>query len=185
MRDGIGRYDGTSIVLHWVTALLVFTQVAFGVAMVGIGKGPAQDLLFNVHKSMGVTLLLLVLARIAWRLTHPWPPFPDVVPPAQARLARTNHVLLYAVLLVMAVSGFVFTAAGGYPIPYLGIIELSGLVPKNEAFSKAVEWVHVAGQWVVYALVLLHVAGALYHLLVRRDGVFRRMIPSGRTVGQG
>ena len=140
-----------------------------------------QNILYFVHKSVGVTVLLLVLFRLAWRIRHPWPPLPDEMPSGQILLARVNHVLLYTMLIVMPVSGFVFTAAGGFPVPYLGLIELSGLLPKNKDLSKAAEAVHLTAQWVIYALVALHVAGALYHLLVRKDGVFQRMLPRGTT----
>jgi cytochrome b561 len=171
------RYDGISIGVHWLTVILVIVQVIAGITMVNIDRGWTQNVLYDVHKSVGVTLLLLVLFRLIWRVHHPWPPLPSGMPRSQVILARINHVLLYAMLIVMPVSGFVFTAAGGYPIPYLGLIELSGLVPKNESISKAANVVHLAGQWVVYALVGLHVMGALYHLFIRKDGVFQRMLP--------
>jgi cytochrome b561 len=185
------RYDGTSIAVHWLTVLLVLVQVLAGVTMVNlVGRGPVQDLLYNLHKSAGVLVFLLVLFRLAWRWRHPWPPLPADMPRWQIVLARANHALLYAVLLVMPVSGFVFTAAGGFPVPFLGLVELSGLVPRHEALSKAALLVHLGGQFLVYALVALHVAGALYHLRIRRDGVFQRMAPwvggaaAGRAPGR-
>ena len=181
MRSDETRYDGISIAVHWLMALLVVVQVIAGVTMVRAGKGLLQNVLYDLHKSIGVTLLLLLLFRLIWRVRHPWPALPSSMARSQILLARANHVLLYAMLIVMPVSGFVFTAAGGYPIPYLRLVELSGLVPKNESLSKAALVVHLAGQWVVYALVGLHVAGALYHLLLRKDGVFQRMLPSGRA----
>jgi cytochrome b561 len=185
------RYDGTSIAVHWLTVLLVLVQVLAGVTMVNlVGRGPVQDLLYNLHKSAGVLVFLLVLFRLAWRWRHPWPPLPADMPRWQIVLARANHALLYAVLLVMPVSGFVFTAAGGFPVPFLGLVELSGLVPRHEALSKAALLVHLGGQFLVYALVALHVAGALYHLRIRKDGVFQRMAPwvggaaAGRAPGR-
>ena len=171
------RYDVVSIALHWLTVLLLLVQVPVALVMTSLTAGPTQNALFFTHKSVGVTLLLVVMFRLVWRVLNPWPALPADVPPAQATLARTNHVLLYATLLVMAVSGFVFTAAGGYPIPYLGVIELGGLIPKNPELSKWVETVHLLSQWVLYVLVGLHVAGAFYHLLVKKDGVFQRMWP--------
>ncbi|HET6467169.1 MAG TPA: cytochrome b [Geminicoccaceae bacterium] len=171
------RYDGVSIALHWLTVLMVLVQIGAGVTMEDVGRGPTQDLLYNLHKSLGILILLVVLLRLAWRWRHPWPPLPASMPRGQVVLARANHALLYATLLLMPVSGFVYTAAGGYPVPFLGLVELSGLVPRDEALSKAALAVHIVGKWTLLALLALHVAGALYHLLIRRDGVFQRMFP--------
>jgi cytochrome b561 len=171
------RYDGFSMVLHWLTALVVLVQVSIGLTMVALPAGAAQNALFYTHKSLGVTLLLLVLLRLLWRIARPWPPLPAEVPALQATVARINHALLYVTLLVMAISGLVFTASGGYPVPVFGIVDLTGMIAKNPALSERVETVHLATQWVLYALVGLHVLGAFYHLLVRKDGVFQRMLP--------
>jgi cytochrome b561 len=102
---------------------------------------------------------------------------PPDVPALQAAVARINHVLLYLALLVMAISGLVFTSAGGYPVPVFGIVDLTGLIAKNPQLSERAEAIHLTTQWILYVLVGLHVLGALHHLIVRKDGVFQRMLP--------
>lgn len=176
-RQQIERYDIVSIVLHWLTVLLVLVQVAAGLTMTSLERGTVQNVLYFSHKSLGITLLLVVLFRLLWRIGHPWPALPEQVPRFQVMLARANHVLLYVTLLVMAASGFVFTATGGYPVPFFGLIDLTGILSKDTELSKWVQTVHLGSQWVLYALVALHAAGAFYHLLVRKDGVFQRMWP--------
>ncbi len=171
------RYDGFSMVLHWLTVLVVLVQVIIGLTMVALSAGAAQNALFYLHKSLGVTLLLLVPLRLLWRIAHPWPPLPPDVPALQAAVARINHALLYVALLVMAISGLVFTSAGGYPVPVFGIVDLTGFIAKNPQLSERAEAIHLATQWVLYVLVGLHVLGALHHLIVRKDGVFQRMLP--------
>ncbi|WP_084507055.1 cytochrome b [Geminicoccus roseus] len=176
-REKIRRYDIVSIVLHWLTVLLVLVQIVAGLVMTDLERGTTQDVLYYTHKSVGIAVLLVVLLRLLWRIGHPWPPLPPDTPSAQAGLARLNHLLLYVMLLVMPISGFVFTAAGGYPVPFFGLVDLTGVIAKNPDLAKTAQWVHLSAQWVVYALVALHVLGALYHLVVRKDGVFQRMWP--------
>ena len=177
-RQRTQRYDIVSIGLHWLTAILVVVQVTIALIMTSLASGPAQNAFFYTHKSLGITLLLVVVFRVLWKILYPWPPLPSDVPHGQVMLSRTIHLLLYLTLLVMAISGYVFTAAGGYPVPFFGIAQLGGLIGKNPDLSEWLETVHVLSQWVLYALVSLHVLGAFYHLLVRKDGVFQRMWPT-------
>jgi cytochrome b561 len=171
-----GRYSGGAILLHWLTVAALLVQIPAGLTMVRVGR-PLQDWLFILHKGLGSLLILIVLARILWRLTHRPPPLEGIISPGRARLAEAVHLGLYVMLVVMVVSGYTFTVAGGFPIELLNALGVPPLLAKHEALSKAALLVHLTGIWVILALILLHVAGALDHALIKRDGLIRRMLP--------
>jgi len=173
------RWGSVSIGLHWtIAALILLVQVPAGLTMEAVGRGTLQDVLFTTHKNVGLVIFALAVVRLAWRWAHPVPELPADLPTWQAGLARTTHALLYIVLFLMPISGFLYTALGGFPVPLLGLYDLARLVPENEPLAEVFEAVHVNLQFVLYAVVALHVAGALHHHLVRRDHVLRRMLSS-------
>ncbi|MGU3538462.1 cytochrome b [Methylobacterium sp. A54F] len=171
------RYTGVAQALHWVTALLVAVVLPLAWIATSLARdAPNKGNVFVLHKSVGLTILALVVLRLAWRATHPAPPDP-ATPRALNLLARANHWLLYAILLVMPASGYLLSAYGGRGTPYFWLFTVPGFT-KDEALHELFERVHVVGQWAVYALVVLHVAGTLWHLVIRRDGVHERMLPT-------
>ena len=156
----------------------MFVVLPIAWVMVNMPKSAQfRGLLFTLHKSVGLTIVMLVAVRIAWRAKHP-------VPPLEAGLARWekvaasgSHWMLYVVLVGMPISGYLLDAAGGYSISYFGLFSVP-LLPKSVALSSVATWVHVAiGQWLVYSLIFLHVAASIWHVSVRRDGVLDRMLP--------
>ncbi|MFF9550773.1 cytochrome b [Methylobacterium fujisawaense] len=173
------RYNGPAQALHWLTAALMLAVLPL--AWVGTSlarEAPAKGTYFVLHKSAGLTILALAVARLAWRLFRPAPPEGDL-PRGLALTGRLNQWLLYAVLLIMPVSGYLLSAYGGRPTPYFWLINLPSF-EKSPELHELFERVHLLGQWALYVLVALHVAGALWHLVVRRDGVFDRMLPEQR-----
>jgi cytochrome b561 len=156
----------------------VLATIPIGTAMVqeGIPRS-TQDTLFILHKNGGVIILLLMLARIAWRLGHPPPPLPESVPPIQQLASRVVHLGLYGMLLFMAVTGYVRVAAGGFPIEMLDAIGMPRLAPRSDALAETAQTLHRYGRLVLMALVLLHVGAAAFHGIVKRDGVVSRMWP--------
>ena len=138
---------------------------------------PTQDALFILHKGLGPFVLLVVLLRLAWRFASPPPPLPQEMPKLQRLAAGTVHAGLYAVLIVMAVSGYVRVTTGGFPIESLRALGIPPLLPKNESVAEVAKAIHATARYVLIALILLHVAAAAYHGLIRRDGVFSRMWP--------
>jgi cytochrome b561 len=170
------RWGSVSIGLHWAIALLILlVQLPAGWAMEAVGRGALQNALYNVHKTTGITILLLAVIRLGWRRAHPVPSLPADLPGWQSAAARSTHVLLYLLLFLMPVSGFLYTAMGGFPVPYFGLYDLANLVPENKPLSEVFKSTHLTLQYVLYLVVLLHVGGALQHHFVRRDGVLRRM----------
>lgn len=182
MSDSVRGYSSTARILHWVVAILVLSTVpaAFVMVQEGISRS-LQDSLFIYHKNVGVLIFFLVVARLIFRVTHPAPALPGHVPEGQRRIAFATHWLLYALLLVMSVSGYVRVEAGNFPIEMLDALGIPPLVPVNETLEETAQSIHLATRYVLIPLVLLHVGAALYHLLVRRDGVFGRMWPPVRS----
>lgn len=171
-------YAPAARLMHWVTVLLVFTTIPVGMVMVQKGlPREVGNALFIYHKNVGVLLLLLVLARLAFRAGNPPPPLPASVAGWQRQVAGATHAALYALLLVMAVSGYIRVAAGGFPIEMLDALGIPKLAPRSDLLANTAKAVHFWVRFPLVALILLHVGAALMHGLVKRDGVFGRMWP--------
>jgi cytochrome b561 len=171
-------FDTVSRMFHWVTVVLVAIMIPTGIVMTQDNIPRAlQDQLFILHKGLGPFVLLVVLLRIVWRLTHAAPSLPPGVPAVQARVAGAVHVALYGFLLLQAVSGYIRVTTGGFPIESLEALGIPPLLPKAEGIGKAASAVHSVSGFCLTGLIALHVAAALFHGLVRRDGVFSMMWP--------
>ena len=181
------RWGSVSIGLHWtIAALVLLVQVPAGITMVSLDPGTAQNVFYNIHKTTGIVIFLLAIVRLGWRSSQPVPALPADLPTWQARTARTTHALLYLVLFAMPITGFLYTALGGFPVPFFGLYDLARLVPENKPVAEGFKLAHLTLQWVLYIVVLLHVAGALQHHLIRKDGILRRMLsPTAPAAGGG
>ena len=173
--DADARYTRTAIAMHWVIAVLVIVQFAWGWWMQEISKqpvGPRVDA-FNLHKSVGMTILALMVVRILWRIGHRPPPLPPM-PSWQAHSARVTHIALYSLLVIHPLSGYLGSEFSGYPVKYFGMT-LPSWAGKNVALKDFLSGMHLATSWMIAALVGLHVCGALKHALVDHDGLLSRM----------
>jgi cytochrome b561 len=121
-----------------------------------------------------------MLFRAVWRLWHKPPPLPACLPRIEALAAHADHALLYLLFLVMPLSGYVNAAAAGHSVSFFGIVAIPPLVPEDDRLSQIADAVHLAGQFLIYALVAVHVAAALMHAIVRRNGILERMLPVRR-----
>jgi cytochrome b561 len=176
-RNTIERWGSVSIGLHWtIAALILLVQLPAGLTMEAVGRGPLQDLLYNVHKTNGLVIFTLAVIRLGWRWSQPVPALPADLPRWQRLAARSTHALLYLLLFLMPISGFLYTAMGGFPVPFFGLYDLARLVPENKPVAEGFKLAHLTLQWLLYVVVLLHVAGALQHHLIRKDGILRRML---------
>ena len=171
-------YRTTARLIHWVMAVLLLMTIPAGFMMVreGIAR-PLQDTLFIFHKNVGVVLLLLAVARLAYRWRHPAPPLPPAVPDWQRRAAAASHAALYVLIFAMPILGYVRVRAGGFPIEGLDAIGFPSLVPRSDALAEVAKSLHFYGAIAITLLIAVHVAAALQHGLLRRDGVFSRMWP--------
>jgi cytochrome b561 len=173
---GIQGYTLTARVLHWLTAALVVIMIPVGVAMANADFGAWQDTLYDLHRSVGALLLPLVLVRVLWRLIHPAPPLPRDIPAVQRFAAHATHWALYALLLGQAVVGWIATSAYRAPIMVFWLFELPPIWREDRAFSEMMFTVHRFVGIAIALLVCAHIAAALYHHFIRRDGVLMRMV---------
>src|SRR5262245_35763748 len=147
------RYTRTAIVLHWIIAIAVIGQFTWGWAMQTIPKQPPglRADAFNLHKSIGLTILVLMGLRLLWRWRHPAPPLPPM-PAWQATLARITHVTLYVALLAMPIAGYLGSVFSGYPVKYFGIT-LPAWGWKDDAIKNLMSAVHFTVSWVLLGAV--------------------------------
>jgi cytochrome b561 len=170
-------YDHTAVRLHWLVALLILATFPLGYYMADLPLSPWKLRLYSWHKWIGVTVFLLAVARVAWRAAHPAPAWPASMKPWETRLAAAAHALLYVLMLAVPLSGWLMSSAAGFKVVYLGLVPLPDLVGKDKALADFLDWVHQYLTAVLGGLVLLHVAAALKHRFVDRDGTLARMIP--------
>ncbi len=168
------RYDQIARVFHWLTAVFVVLALVAGITMVRLGSGPTQDRLFDLHRSFGATVLALVVLRLIWRLTHPAPPLPSSIGRAQRFAAEVTHWLLYGLILVQPILGWLGADGFGDQISVYGLFDLPVLIGKDEALAKILFGAHQLVAYAIFAVVALHVLAACYHM-ARRDGVMSRM----------
>jgi len=168
-------YSAIARLFHWVVAALILLMLPIGIVMANVDVGPAQDTLYHLHRSIGVILLPLMLARLIYRLKHP-PPLPVTVSAAQRRAARITHWALYGILPLQAMVGWIATSAYRAPILVFWMFDLPPIWPVDRPFSEMLFDVHRAMGFAVVALVVIHIGAALFHHFVLKDVVLRRMI---------
>lgn len=175
----LDRYDSVAIALHWTMAALILVNIPLGALSEQIEQGLGQSLMW-LHKSIGLTVLLLSLARLAWRLTHRPPPLPGAVGGWQAGLAHVVHWVFYALIIVVPLTGWMRSSASGYPLRWFELFDVPkfAIAPKSPE-ALVVATTHEVLAWSMTALIVLHVAAALHHHFARRDRVLRRMLPIG------
>ena len=172
------RWGATSQLLHWTIAVLILSIGAVGLVMGELPRSPKWFWVYTLHKSLGLTVLALVLVRIAWRLYAGAPPPVAGTPRWQARLASLTHGAIYVLILAMPLSGWLYDSASGLrPFRWFGLAEVPKLSPPHEALADAMHETHELLFWVLIALVIGHAGAALYHHFVRRDATLARMLP--------
>lgn len=173
------RYPMTLIVLHWLMAVLILVAITMGYIMVDLPQGEWRAWFFRHHKNIGLTVALLFMLRLAWRLRYAPPALPANMDWREKRLAHTAHILLYALMALIPATGFVATSFTGYPTYYIGIpIDLGAWGGKEEHVNAFFGGLHTWLAYTFLALIVAHALGALRHLFILRDGVFHRMWPS-------
>jgi cytochrome b561 len=177
MRNTVDRYGPVARGLHWAIGLLIIGQLIGGfVAFELMGKSAERSALIGVHKAMGVMLLLLVLARIGWRLYDAPPALPAAMPERERQGARVGHALLYLLMLAMPLIGLSIGAFADRPTDVFGLFTVPAFFTANESMHDLMEDLHVWGAYLFGALIVLHLAAALMHKFIRKDGIADRMI---------
>lgn len=161
--------------------MLILFNLAFGLWMVSLALSPQKLRYISWHKWVGVTVLLLSAARLGWRLYRPAPALPATLKPWERRAAAASHALLYMLFFAAPLSGWLFSSAAGFQVVYLGVLPIPDLLEKNRELADILK---VAHRWINYsmaALIGLHIAAALKHRFIDRDGAFERILPVHRV----
>ena len=178
-----GRYTRVAIALHWAIAVTIIALMAFGVLMTKEWM-PQRFAIYQWHKSFGITVLVLSVLRLGWRLAHPPPALPEGMKRWEISAAKLTHVGFYALMIGMPLLGWAMTSASRLPIEnqlfyLIPLPDLPG-VPVGDVVEGRFKRAHEIGGYIIFALLILHVGGALKHHFVEKDGVLARMIPALR-----
>jgi len=188
------RYTAVAILLHWLIAVGILALIVIGLMMTQFSAQlPQMEVfkLYQLHKSIGITVLLLAVLRLLWRFTHRPPPLPGEVPAAEKGAAHGLHWLLYLFMIGMPLTGWAVVSSSPFNLPTV----LYNLVPwpdlpilptlaNKAAVSHALAWVHAYGSWILIALLAVHIGAGLRHHFIKRDAILGRMVPglSGRRL---
>lgn len=179
------RYSAPAIGLHWLLAVLILASLGVGFYMTGLPFSPTRLKLYNWHKWAGVTILLLSMARLVWRLTHRPPSLPAAItqamPTWQQRAYHATHYAMYALFFAVPLAGWAYSSMAGFPIVWFGVLPLPDFVPVDKEFAKTFKPVHAVLAYTLLALVALHISAALKHHFIDHDGLLARMRPGRGT----
>jgi cytochrome b561 len=171
------HYPGTSKLLHWLVAACVLTTAPVAIAMGRVPQGPTQDFLYNIHKSLGVLILILMVLRLINRIVV-GAPMPDpLIEPWQKAVSSAVHGSIYVLLVALPVVGFIANNFYGAPTPFFGLFSVPPLFAKNEALAEQLFAGHRLAGFLLIILVAMHIGAALFHHFIRGDNVLRRMLP--------
>ena len=174
MTDNPLRYDRVQVILHWLIAAIILCMIALGLYMIELpkqselppGEESVRAFYFLLHKSMGITVAMLIVLRIFWRLTHKAPPMPGVVPKWQKKVAEAAHWLFYLLMVAMPVSGYLQSMYSKYDTKFWGI-PLPRLAEANQSLRESFSEVHEVLAFILIALIVIHIAATIKH---KKDG---------------
>jgi cytochrome b561 len=176
----IHRFNPLQRTLHWVMAVCILAMLFIGVGMAST-VAPQYLTLVDIHKPLGIAILLLALIRLAVRLRSGAPPLPLDLPEPMKLAAYLSHYALYALMIAMPLVGWAMLSAARYPVILAGSVVLPPILPQDPMLYAALRRLHTALAYGLFALILAHLAAALLHALIRRDGVFASMAPLRST----
>ncbi|WP_126337755.1 cytochrome b [Legionella spiritensis] len=176
MKKKVESYSAGSKFLHWIIALIVITMLSVSFFLDDLPDS-LQGVAFTIHKSLGVTVLVLVLLRLVWLMAFGRPSLPLAMPGWQKKMAHGVQYSLYVFLLLMPICGWIMSTAANRAPMYFGMFSLPiPLVPVNKQLAGFMKECHETIAWILIALIVLHVAGALKHHFIDKDNVLRRML---------
>ncbi len=175
------RYTGIAQLLHWTMALLLVGLLGVGLYMHDLPLSPQKLQLYSYHKWAGVTAFLLVLLRLLWLATHRPPALPATTTPAVRRASAAVHGLLYALMLAIPLTGWLMSSAKGFQTVWFGVLPIPDLLGKDKELGDLLRQTHAILNYVLIAVALGHVAAALKHQFVDKDGLLLRMLPARKA----
>ncbi len=180
LKNTVDRWGPVSQALHWLIVLMILGLAIVGLTMDELPKTPKYFWVYTAHKSMGLTVLALVVVRLGWRLYAGTPAPVPGTPTWQERIASVTHWLLYALILAQPISGWLYDSASGLrPFRWFGLFDVPKLTAPDDALSQNAMAAHGLIFWTLVALVAVHAGAALYHHLFQRDATLARMLPRG------
>jgi cytochrome b561 len=185
IRNTAQRWGAIAQLLHWLIVALIITQFTLATLFDDLPPGARKLALLARHKSVGITILMLAVLRLAWRWANPKPPLPDTLRPWERTLARFTHALLYALLVAVPLAGWTMSSARGFPVSWFGFFTLPDLVPKNKPLYEVLMTTHAVLAWTLGVVAVIHMLAALKHHFVHKDDVLRRMLPLTSRKAQG
>lgn len=175
MIDPLPRYDAVAITLHWAVALLILAAFGLGLTVDDFPSG-WKSAVINLHALIGLAVLVLSLARLAWRLGHRPPPYQPPLAPLAARLAHLGHLLLYVLMIAVPAIGVPTLLFRGLGLDF-GLFQLASPLARNREIYRPLTEIHELGSYLMIALAAGHAAVAVFHQVVARDQLMRRMLP--------
>lgn len=172
------RYSRVAIALHWLIGLCIIAELTLGLWMVELPKDPPgiRAYYFNLHKSIGITLIALIAFRVFWRATHRPPELPASMSAWQLKLSKAAHHLLYLLMVLVPLTGFMGSVYSKYPIKFFGT-PLPRLAEPDAILKDMMSDAHMFLTKLLIAIVILHILAALKHRFINKDGIFQRMLP--------
>jgi cytochrome b561 len=168
------RFPILSRLLHWLMAAMILAMLFIGIGMAST-VSKRYEVLISIHRPLGIAILILVIVRLVNRRLNPPPALPGTVPPVQRWAAKASHLLLYALIIAMPLVGWGMLSAERYPIVLYGPLQLPSILPHNVALYAWLRSVHTYLAYLLFFTFLAHFGAALFHGLIRRDGVFESM----------
>ncbi len=171
------QYTQTAKSLHWLMAILLFGLLALGFYMHDLPLSPEKLQLYSWHKWAGVTAFLLVLVRLAWRVTHRPPALPDSMPKTMQLAAHAGHLGLYLLMLAIPLSGWLMSSAKGFQTVWFGVLPIPDLLDKNKELGDLLQQLHMLLNLAFIAILAGHIGAALKHHFIDKDDILTRMLP--------
>jgi cytochrome b561 len=175
------RYSAVAKAFHWLIAALIVTQFTLAYMADDLPIGAHKLALLARHKSFGMTVLMLAILRLLWRLKHPPPGLPDHMTPLERKLARATHVAFYVLLFAMPLTGWTMSSAKKYSVSWFGLFTWPNLIGKNEAAFDFLRATHDTMSFILLSIAVLHILAALKHHFWNKDDVLLRMLPFNKS----
>ncbi len=170
------KYSKPAIAIHWIVAVLIIGMIPFGWYMSDLDFSPDKLKLYAWHKSIGITILALFFVRLGWRL-YKGVPAPLPHKEWERKLAKTSHILLYILMAIMPLTGWLMSSANGFPVSVWGMFVLPDLIDKNQDLGHFLNALHSKIAWAIIVIASVHLLGALKHHFIDKDNTLRRMLP--------
>lgn len=180
LRNTTARWGSLAQLFHWVIVVLILVQFVLATQYNNLPLGMAKLGVIARHKSVGITIFGLALLRLAWRLLNPTPELPNTLKPYERVLARITHFALYAIILLMPLTGWIMSSARNFPVSWFGLVQLPDLVGRNRAVYDFMHTTHDILAGTLIAVAALHVLAALKHHFILKDDTLVRMLPFTR-----